>query len=412
MNKENPCNNKESLYGLNLNNIHFHGNVKDFMYSYEYLKPKISSIPGFFNYIDPKFGVNIPLCDIKYVSKGSFGTVLSYAENSILPSNFVEVKDPAQKNLTYYQNKDTGTKSWIRPKGEKNKPEIKIAVKTFKYPNDPEIVIINRLNKIGLNCNTVNSKILSRTLSNGTTLTIAVMDIMNGSLSDLKKNVSVNTAIDITKTIAEELDCLNDNNLAYTDLKTGNILYKCDKDKILKIVLGDLGSICEQGKTNSVTYPPPEFIFPSKKRVVCNESTMVWGLGIIILELLGANVYDLFYHGTIGNYNVNTFKQALLQKITNLSDKLTLSRVEFDISGIDKIKGNKTQLDVILLYMLDIDPSKRITLNLLIDILKTLVSSHNVVVNKLRPLGVISKKEKKKSEPINKSKLVKAVGSV
>jgi serine/threonine protein kinase len=308
---------------IDLNKLVF--NTSSCRYAYNYLLQKgVNSIPGYLSYVDDSWNVNIPLCDIQYINKGSFGVVLSYAEHDVLPDGWAEVKDPSKNGLTYYHNIKTNEKTWIRPPGRKLKPQIKVALKTFKNHNDPELKVINDLNRLGINCNTVNSKVLSRKNSKGGMTTVAVMDIMNGSLGNLKGKIDLNTVLNIIQKLAIDLECLNSKKLAYTDLKTGNILFKCIDGNILKIVLGDLGSICPQGRSNSITYPPPEFRFPNKTSVICNESTMVWGLGIIFLELLNIDVYRPFYHGTISKYTAQQFNKTLRDTVVLASDRYSM----------------------------------------------------------------------------------------
>ena len=91
---------------------------------------------------------------------------------------------------------------------------------------------------------------------------------MHGSLDKLVNKIDAITIIKIIKRIAYYLHCLYEKGLSYTDLKTANILFKCIDNKI-KIVLGDLGSICRNGENGSVTYPPPE-IFKTKN-ILCND---------------------------------------------------------------------------------------------------------------------------------------------
>ena len=208
----------------------------------------------------------INLCNTKYISEGSFGTVYLYSD-----------------------------------KDEK----YKIAVKSYFDSDDDEIGIYKLLLHKGVNCNIINMKIIEyRPFFSK--YYVGVMDYMHGSLSDLKGKLDSDLLLPIIKDIAMALDCLKSKKLAYTDLKTDNILYKCSKGKI-KIVLGDIGSICRSGDYNSCTWLPIEYLktggFPK-----CNEATMVWGLGVIILELLKFNVN--FFHYS----NIEKFKETDIKK--------------------------------------------------------------------------------------------------
>ena len=145
------------------------------------------------------------------------------------------------------------------------------------------------------------------------------MDLMDGTLYDLvKKKLSIHEILDIIYILADNLECLNKLGKVYTDLKSANVLYKCYKNNKLKVSLGDLGSICNRGGSESSTYPPPEFTFPQGKKN-CQESTMVWGLGIILLELLGINTVNTFvWSNTVkGKFkNRDEFKEGI--KVKNI----------------------------------------------------------------------------------------------
>ena len=77
----------------------------------------------------------------------------------------------------------------------------------------------------------------------------------------------------------------------------------------LKVVLGDLGGICKRGDTHISTYPPYESRF-DRGIVKCNEKTMVWGVGIIALELIGYNI-DEFSWSVFGELSQNDIKYLI-----------------------------------------------------------------------------------------------------
>lgn len=208
---------------------------------------------------------NIDLCNVKYISEGAYGTV-----------------------YMYYNKKGN----------------YKVAVKNYFESDDDEINIYKLLLKSGIDCNIVNMKIIEyRPFISK--YYVGIMDYMHGSLSDLNGKLTKSIFLKVIKDIAISLKCLNDNNMSYTDLKTSNILYKCTSGKI-KITLGDIGSICRAGDYNSCTWLPIEYYktggFPK-----CNESSMVWGLGVIILELLDFNV-DYFHFTNIRKFKEDDIK--------------------------------------------------------------------------------------------------------
>ena len=96
----------------------------------------------------------------------------------------------------------------------------------------------------------------------------------------------VQLQFDIIKEVAINIKCLIDHGYYYTDLKTENILYKIFDNK-LKIYFGDLGSICNSNNKKSEcqwasTYGPLNY---NLKEFIQNEETVIWQLGIFILEL-------------------------------------------------------------------------------------------------------------------------------
>ena len=281
----------------------------------------LDEIPGVIKYE----GTVLPV--VKFISVGGFGKVFSYSS---------------------IDNK------------------YSVAVKTYNDKNDPEIKIIQDISKI-LDCDTINAKIIKmyNTKTNKNT-NVAVMDLMDGTLQDFHKlNLSTDIILKIIYKLTESLECLNKKGLTYTDLKPNNVLYKCFKNNKLKVALGDLGSICKKGKEGSSTYPPPEYTYPQMDKN-CEESTMVWGLGIILLDLLGINTQIFEWQNTRPTY-VGSFGDRV--KI----DPRFKSKHVFNAS-IHKYVLNilPTINDPIILELLKeifLKP-KRITLQGILDILK------------------------------------------
>ena len=65
------------------------------------------------------------------------------------------------------------------------------------------------------------------------------------------------------------------------------------KEKNIKSVMGDVGSICKKGQTHIATWVPWEYR-NEVGHVKCNESTMVWCLGVILTELFSLST-TVFY---------------------------------------------------------------------------------------------------------------------
>ena len=169
-----------------------------------------------------------------------------------------------------------------RPRPTVPYAKIKVAVKTYKNPNDSEITIVSQLQDQGIDCNLINSRIVE---SNG--VIVCLMDYMIWSvISNFTYNGYSNYFLCI-KQLAYYLDCLAKKNLSYTDLKTNNLLYKCVNGE-LKLVLGDLGSICDYGQSGTMTYPPPESYLTGT--FFCNETSMIWGLGMIMFQLMNVKM--------------------------------------------------------------------------------------------------------------------------
>lgn len=247
-----------------------------------------------------------PLTDIRYINEGTYGKVYLYG-----------------------------------------KDDIQIAVKTYKYVDDEEIGIIEMLNKDKISCNTVNTRLIRIPGEY-----ISIMDIMSGSLDKMKGKLTIPDIYKTVKEIAKNLNCLNKKNLSYTDLKTGNVLFKCYDKKYIKTSLGDLGGICTRGENHIATWPPYEYK-DDEGTVLCNEKTMVWCLGIVVLELL--------------NLNVNIFHWSMIDGETSESINRYLDRVCM-MKKLDTVRlKRKMTGDKLLIKMLDVDPKKRIGLQTIIN---------------------------------------------
>jgi len=286
------------------NSLIFLGNKKN--------KPlmSINIIPGLLEYENKKLNV------IEYISRGSFGTVLKYSEETPLMDGWR--KNGHNKFGTHYININTGEETNIIPR-QPDIPFYEIAIKTYSDQDDDEIKLINNLNNDGNSetfsgmCNTINTKILI----NNSGEKFAIMDLMDGTLSDLiKDTLTIKQAMEITLDITKSFKCLFNKGYSYTDLKSANVLYKCYKDNDdnghIKIVLGDIGSLCKNTIEQEpiwvsdfyiastpvsggvATYPPPESI-ENPGDTPCTEKTMSWDIGVILLELLGYDTLGEFY---------------------------------------------------------------------------------------------------------------------
>tara|TARA_B100001093_G_scaffold516753_1_gene596276 strand:+ start:1599 stop:2717 length:1119 start_codon:yes stop_codon:yes gene_type:complete len=224
----------------------------------------------------------------------------------------------------------------------------KIAVKTYKNKNDEEIGIIQYLNRKKVPCDTINARVIVEKgyIQNNT---ISIMDYMSGPLTLMNRKLLPVNIFKVVRDVAIHFDCLNRQKLSYTDIKGDNILFKCIDKEQLKIVLGDLGGICKRGDTHISTYPPYESRF-DRGVVKCNEKTMVWGVGIIALELIGYNIGE-FSWSVFGELSQNDI-DYFINIYTNPS-KYTNKKIH-------------SQHEELLKKMLKLNPQKRCDLKTII----------------------------------------------
>ena len=296
------CNNYNNIKSIDLNNI----KLSNEKYKCDIKNKKIDILKLTYR----KDNSIINLCNIKFLNKGSYGEVYEYS------------------NKNY-----------------------KIAVKSYKYEDDNEIKIIQLLDKLDISCNIVNSRLIQKNNKY-----FSIMDLMNGSLSEMNGKLKKRTILKIIKDISKHLKCLNDKNLSYTDLKTDNILFKCNNKRYIQVVLGDIGSICKKNKFNSCTYSPWEYRnelgFPK-----CNESTMVWCLGIVFFELMNINT-KIFYWSEIPKYD----EIDIIDTINIICDKYKLNKIFIN-------KQKTISIETLLKKIFQTNPKNRITLKSIISLI-------------------------------------------
>ena len=260
---------------------------------------------------------NTPICKSKFISKGAYGKVYEYSNNS----------------------------------------NIRVAIKSFKYSNDNELKIIEKLNKLNINCNTINARLLNMGYSPNIKK-FAIMNIMSGGLNKMNGKLNIKNIYLIIKQIAEHLKCLNKNKLSYTDLKSDNILFKCIDNKEITTVLGDLGSICNRNSYNMCTWLP----WDQKKtrgKPKCSESTMVWCLGVVLLELLNYSNINIFSW----KYIPDTSESDMIRILNNINIKYNFYKTKFNNSTKYKNGGE------LFNGIFNLNNKKRITLD---NIIKTI----------------------------------------
>ena len=308
-----------------------------------------SGIPGLLSYN------GVSLSNISYISSGAYGSVFKYTSEEPLSDDWRELKSKST-GMKFYRNHKLGISRNERPH------KYEIALKTFNNYKDPEINFVNKINSRGErgSCNIINSNIikLRGRLKNGAILpakNVAIMDLMDGTLRDLR-SLDINDKIQVIKRLAEHLLCLknmeiSDHNLSYTDLKEGNILYKCFPNNKMKIVIGDIGSICDDPrKRGAGTYPSPESLMKFEPN--CDEGTMVWGLGVTFLEMLGYDTMGVFYHKSAISMGIFKFMKRINLEINAIIIKYKLN----------EIKIGEINMGIILEKMLNNDTNERYTL--------------------------------------------------
>ena len=336
-------------------------------------KITLEDIPCILEYDGIKLNV------IEYISRGSFGSVLKYSNETPLPPGWQELQSRNRKG-TYYRKRYGGLDQygddlgavWKRPRKDGDK-YYEVAIKTYNNQDDSEIPLILSLeDSPSINpgfCDTLNARILEFTNRRNREEYLSIMDLMDGTLGDLikKGNLNMDDSIKITKEIAKSFDCLWPE-YAYTDLKSANALFKCYKDTDsmgkIKIILGDIGSIGKRGEVGPATYPPPE----SKDdpgNTPCEEETMVWDIGVIFLELIGHDVMewfgwsgyimDVMRHRPVSLY-YNIFKSELFKIISKyrLSEVPTKTgNMKILLENIFKPKNTRIKLKDVLLELQD-----------------------------------------------------------
>lgn len=295
----------------------------------------------------------IPLKYITYISRGSYGTVFKYSSGEdVLPDGWTVKQSSKDPTKSYYVNESLGKSQWERPINNQTR-NYEIAVKTYNDPLDTEIQLVNDLNKHGKNgvCNLINSTILN--LNNkGRLSKVCAMDIMDGTLSNISNLTSIEDKLSIIGQLIEYFLCIKKNvgeSINYTDLKCANILYKCFKHKQMKLCIGDIGGLCNKWSGAS-TYPPPEFL--DKHSMNCSESIVVWGLGVIFLELLNYDTKRVFYWESARKMTQLEFMRACVSEIDTIIDQYQLTNVFV----------NQIPVSTILINMLNPVVSDRFTL--------------------------------------------------
>jgi hypothetical protein len=236
------CSLKEVYENIDLNNIDFVGPTRSGSNYNDINKLR---------YKDPKTGKKIVLNNSKYISSGGYGSV-------------------------YHVYDDSKT--------------INLAMKQMTDYYDNEYSVIEKMQDKKVDCNVLSAKIIDFT----PTERVGIYELYTGSLADLRGKLTIELCLQVLKNLVSDLLCLQRNGLSYTDLKPANILYKCLTKSSIKITLGDVGSICDNGGENPASYPPWSRRNTDPVYITCDDVTMVWGSGIIFLLLI-INKKEIYY---------------------------------------------------------------------------------------------------------------------
>ena len=307
----------------------------------------------------------VPLNNIEYISRGNYGMVLKYSSETPIEDGWERQKEPHKRfrsdNYYYYHNKELGKSLKNQIPRKKGVRYYEVAIKFYKYPSDNEIKIIKELKKTKdpNTCNIVNARLLHYELktiddSPNIVFNACIMELMDGTLFDLIPLNIVDT-MDIIKKLAEHLQCIKDTfGMVYGDLKPLNILYKCYKNNKIKLVVGDLGGLCNNQFKCATTFPPPEGIHVNNVSTTFGyNSITVWQLGIFVISLLNYENELPFYWDNI-------------QKMTS---QMIIEEIEKIIYELNNIMRHDIPISDILLRMLDVNPRTRITMDELMSIL-------------------------------------------
>ncbi len=125
-----------------------------------------------------------------------------------------------------------------------------------------------------------------------------LLPLMDGSLdrADLDK-WTYKLQVQFISFITSELSCLYRKNLLYVDIKLANLLYKCVKNDVLEIVLGDIGSITQLGNPGLATYP-----YCMRLGHNTSDIDVVWGICVMWCMLYdndSKKINKMWYHENI-----------------------------------------------------------------------------------------------------------------
>jgi serine/threonine protein kinase len=340
---------------------------------------------------------------LKYIKKNGGGKILNIVENILLNQDDNRVLCKNQKifdiqNITHAEQR--GNNFFVNDElfifqrriafgaygsvcEYKNEKNEYIIIKLSKNDDEEDlkqdIVILNYMKHNNICDNIyVKSYIVSKSA--------IIMDYMDDNLEKCV-NLPINQKILIFEEVVKHIYCLEKANLYYTDIKLQNILYKCNNDGSINIILGDIGSIVNGNvlklKYGGIaTYPPPEFNDGLVRlnrninfRITFNRS-IVWSLGITFLVLFGINKLKYFY-------DWKHDKIPLKMQVSEIPRDINMVHNILD-RGIEYPEHLQKNSDLIFIIhnILSIDPEERMSLDeLYVRIKNNYVVSDDIIRN-------------------------------
>lgn len=234
---------------------------------------------------------------------------------------------------------------------------VVLTMKRMSNYNDEEYKVIKQLRKNKVLCDVLNVKILNFNPNER----VVIYNYFNNSLDELYGSLELGDCLEILKKLTYDLNCLYDNGFVYTDLKGGNVLYKCIDSNSFEVKLADLGSICKINSKNLSTILPWDQRNEKPFEIKCKQSSVVWSLAILFLQLLSNLRESIKLNNTFTFNNIVTYsKEEINREIVNIIDHYKLNHI--------LLKDNST-IGKMIKNMLELDPKKRITLDELLHIL-------------------------------------------
>ena len=214
-----------------------------------------------------------------------------------------------------------------------------LAIKFGESPD--EVNIADELNRKIPHCECLRVKAVGKELSSpeGKLYRYGYfMELADGTLYEFFTNIQQvyphlktnkdewrNVLLGVGETVRKQMLCIYNmnNDYVYTDLKMGNVLFKCRDPNNLSqvaIILGDLGSAVPDYNGSRVsTYPPCEHRIDKRMIGLNNfekEAVMAWGLGVLLLSFIidrrkleQSNLFHKLFYGQIATLSLHELNQ-------------------------------------------------------------------------------------------------------